>query len=232
MAASQEGSAVSLADLGKLVYPLRAGYYSPEHAADAAKKLVVLLEADRNLYKQLPAALRTEVTDHLLTEDDEDIAYPLLKLVRKLRHIQHAIRPETVDARVLDGATSRDHWSLHVWPGGDRQCVWAQFHDSFIFKPGIQLQSKGVISPAGWGNQRKKHAWAINLLVDRHVYPGSPWPTSPLGRDVKLGQIISVPLGGGVMGTGTGGAVLAIWVMGKAMSIQRRSTCARPYPVG
>jgi hypothetical protein len=104
----------SPADLEELVSPLVRGYYCPEHAAGAAKKLLVLLEANPRLYKLLPAGLKDDVSNHLLTEDDEDIAHTLQKLVRKLKHVRHAALPETVDARVLDGATLQAHWSLHA----------------------------------------------------------------------------------------------------------------------
>ena len=68
------------------------------------------------------------------------------------------------------------------------------------------------------GEPEEKHAWAISWWTDT----SESWLTlatpPPLGKDMKLGQIISVPLAL-VMGTATGQTVLAIWVMGKAIIV-------------
>ena len=161
LAARPEELTASPADLEKLVSPLMAGYYCPEHAADAAGKLLLLLEANPKLCKLLPAGLRDDVSSHLLTEDDEDIAHTLLKLVRKLKHVPHAALPETMDARVLDGATSQAHWSLHAG-------VSAEFDD-----PSIYFQARKFGNPSLMGDLSsrvgepgEKHAWAISWWTD------------------------------------------------------------------
>ena len=119
LAARPEELTASPADLEKLISPLMAGYYCPEHAAGAAEKLLVLLEANPKLRKLLPAGLKDDVSNHLLTEDNEDIAQTLEKFVRKLKRVKRAALPETMDARVLDGATSQAHWSLHAGVSGE-----------------------------------------------------------------------------------------------------------------
>ena len=125
--ASPKGSSAAL-DLEKLTYPLQAGYYCPELAAGAALKLLALLDADPHLNQQLPSGLKEDISDHLLTEEDEDITHVLRKLERMLRPTPKAMRRATVDARVLDGVASCEHWSSHVHVSGDLQSVWAEFH--------------------------------------------------------------------------------------------------------
>lgn len=108
-------------DLDKLVYPLQAGYYCPEQAGAAAQKLTAALEEDPELRKQLPAALKDDLMNNLLTEDDEDIALYLRRLIRKLGHAPaaRATLLPMMDARAVDGQAACAHWRSHAHASGD-----------------------------------------------------------------------------------------------------------------